>query len=213
MAHGPDTAELLHRFANIDGDRLDISMLNITSIPELPSTITRFSCYRTRISVLPELPSGLQFLSCGNTPLTSLPELPSDLRSLYCSKTEIRTLPELPPNIRSLLIYTTPISVLPQLPSKLEIFSCSNTAITVLPELPPGLRYLKCSGSPLILKRKNGESIQDYNERWREWREEQVAKKRCEERCLALKEDLMAAAWHPSRVARFTEGEWDELAE
>jgi hypothetical protein len=43
------------------------------------------------------------------------------------------------------------------------------------------------------------------------WREEQAAKKRCEERCSAIKEDLMAATWHPSRVARLTEEEWDKM--
>ncbi len=69
-----------------------------------------------------------------------------------------------------------------------------------LPKLPQSLKYLDCSDCPnLLIQRNEGESIQDYDARWEEWRE----KKRTQERCLAIKEELMAAAWHPRRVERW----------
>jgi Leucine-rich repeat (LRR) protein len=113
-------------------------------------------------------------LDCSRTPLTSLPKLPVELESLRCSDTQITSLPELPVGLKAL--------------------SCSNTQITEFPELPVGLKELYCWNIPpitdvyslldrlsgekkveqlstLILKRKDDETIQDYNLRWRVWRD------------------------------------------
>jgi hypothetical protein len=84
--------------------------------------------------------------------------------------------------------------------------------MTVLPEFPPSLKKVWAPDTPLVVPFHRNESIESYAQRWADWHTEQAAKKRCQERCAAVKEDLMAAAWHPSRVARLTEDEWDELA-
>lgn len=132
MAYGPDTEELLRRVANIQNGMLNVSYLNITSLPTLPS--------------------GLQILYCYNTPLTRLPDLPSGLQQLYCSNTH------------------------------------------------------------LILQRYRIESIAEYNTRWQVWREEQVTKKRCQERSSAIKENLIAEVWRPDRLQKLLEtGGWDMI--
>jgi hypothetical protein len=76
---------------------------------------------------------------------------------------------------------------------------CPFTQITVLPELPAGLQYLWCTDTPLILQRNDGESIADYNLRWDEWR----SKQRIHATTRLLKEDLIAATWHPDRFEQW----------
>lgn len=49
----------------------------LTSLPFLPSSLTKLDCFHTQISNLPELPNSLTELLCENNQLTSLPELPN----------------------------------------------------------------------------------------------------------------------------------------
>jgi hypothetical protein len=143
MAHGPDTAELLRRIANIHDNKLDVSGLNITSLPDLPSELQKLYCSNTNLTILPALPSGLQILECANTNITTLLDLPSGLQKFWCDNT--------------LLVWG------------------------------------------------KTESIQNYNERWRKWREEQASKKRSQERSKVIKRDLVENVWHPRRVQKLLE--------
>ena len=122
--------------------------------------------------------------------LTSLPELPFGLQTLWCSNTQLTSLPELPSGIQELW--------------------CYNTQLTSLPELPSGLQKLWCYNTPLILQRGDSETITEYNARWKAWREEQVSKKRCQERSTIIKEDLIAEVWKPYKLEKLLEvGGWD----
>jgi len=186
MAHGPDTPILLERIAECIEDgvtTLNLAFLNITSLPPLPEHILVLHCHHTLLTVLPYLPEGLVVLYCCNTPLTSLPTLPDTLMTLNCSHTLITSLPRLPKYIMTLW--------------------CNDTLLTTLPHIPITIHYFLTYNSPLILVRGDDESIQSYNQRWREWREDQASKPRVQERTLLLKEELMMEAWHPDRVERW----------
>jgi hypothetical protein len=76
---------------------------------------------------------------------------------------------------------------------------CDFTQLTSLPELPPGLQIVECGNTPLLLQRKEGESIKDYALRWDDWR----SKQRSVNRTKSLAEDLIAATWHPDRFERW----------
>ncbi len=182
MAYGADTEELLKRIAKCKDGKLDLAYLRITSLPELSYKLQELYCFNTQLTSLPELPSGLQTLYCYNTQVSSLPELPSGLLWLSCDNTQLTSLPELPSGLQELI--------------------CYNTRLTSLPELPSGLQILLCNNCPLILQRGKGESIQDYNLRWRVWREEKASKERTLARTEVIKEDLMAETWHPRRVEK-----------
>jgi Leucine-rich repeat (LRR) protein len=56
----------------------------MTSLPELPPSLTYLSCSGNDLTSLPSLPHGLEKLYCSNNPLESLPELPSTLSGLAC---------------------------------------------------------------------------------------------------------------------------------
>ena len=209
MAHGPDTEELLTRIGNIQNGALNLSYLNITSLPELPSGLQGLWCSHTQLSSLPLLPSGLTVLECFDTPLTSLPELPSHLEWLWCANTCITYLPTLPSRLKVMDCSDTQLTSLPNLPPSLDWLNCSNTQLTSLPDLPSGLQRLVCSKTPLILQRGDGEPIAEYAARWRVWREEEASKTRCKERSNAIKEDLVAEIWRPERVEKMLEAGWD----
>jgi Leucine-rich repeat (LRR) protein len=229
-AHGPDTPELLERMATIEENTLYVSDLHITSLPELPEGLKKLYCSDTRIRVLPKLPSTLTLLSCYNTPLTELPELPSGLILLSFYGTHISRLPELPDGLTHLIGYktrleslpklpsslirlwvdTTPLTALPDLPPDIYELSFSRTPIQILPEFPERLEFLIANNTHLGPKRLPGESVADFNRRYRPFREEIESKRRTQERTVALKEDLMAAVWSPARLETHLEqGGWD----
>ena len=56
----------------------------LTSLPELPSSLTKLHCSNNKLTILPELPNSLTFINCSNNQLTILPELPNSLTKLYC---------------------------------------------------------------------------------------------------------------------------------
>jgi hypothetical protein len=134
--------------------------------------------------------------------VTKIPEFPEKLEIIHCNFTSIRELPPLPPNLVIFNCEDTKIKSLPSLPSTLKILCCANTQITELPPLPAGLEELYCAGCPLVLQRKEGESISDYEARWRIYREEKASRLRCQERCRMLEEDLIAEAMHPRRIEK-----------
>lgn len=224
MAHGPDTERLLERISQAT-DNLYISNafhdLHITSLPTLPDSVKLLHIHLVSIHTLPTLPSALEELIIIDTPITELPSFPPTVRYIRIHNTQLTKLPPLPPTLVYLNCYVnmeltelpqlpsslktlwcgyTLIPKLPDLPDSLEKLGCQNTPITELPPLPPSLRELDCSNCPnLIIQRLKGESIQDYSARWEEYRN----KKRIQERCLSIKEELMAAAWHPRRIERW----------
>ena len=193
MAHGLDTDELLLRIKTYHeqynpygrSTELNINSLRITSLPDLPSDITVLDCSNTDITSIPDLPN-LTELYCWGTKITRIPYAPN-LRVLYCTNTDITVIPSLPHLVRLM---------------------CDNTLITVLPDLP-NLQLLLCSRC-LLMDDYAGCHIQGDNERYihiqsyiqqtqnkKELRESRL---RSIKRYKAIKEDLMAAAWHPSRV-------------
>jgi hypothetical protein len=64
----------------------------------------------------------------------------------------------------------------------------------------------------LVIQRKKGETIAEYEVRWKPYREEMASQLRCQERCRAVKGDLIAAVMHPRRIEKLlaTDG-WEAL--
>lgn len=137
--------------------------------------------------------------------VTKITEFPEKLEIIHCSFTLITKLPPLPPNLYIFNCEGTQITELPSLPSTLKILCCAYTQITELPPLPAGLEVLYCDGCPLVLPRKEGESISDYEARWRIYREEKAARLRTQERCRTIKDNLIAEVMHPRRIEKLLE--------
>jgi hypothetical protein len=81
--------------------------------------------------------------------------------------------------------------------------------IKLLPRLPLTLEHLRIDKTPLFIRGQRGDTPTTYAARWNEFWDSMV---RQQERCAAVKEDLMAAVWHPRRVEKWLEaGRWDLL--
>jgi hypothetical protein len=108
-----------------------------------------------------------------------------------------------------------------KLPLNISESSLKNTAIKIIPysivrsivryyESPPGTRNFQpplCNfeGCPLLLQRGEDESLESYMRRWEAWHLDRIARHRAQMRCRIIKEQLMAAALTPARVARWEE--------
>lgn len=84
MAHGSHTDKALKRISEMKDDKLDLSWLNIRSVPPLSPTLKALDCSYSNIDELPELPQTLESLKLSHTKLKFLPPLPSSLVSIEC---------------------------------------------------------------------------------------------------------------------------------
>ena len=101
----PDT--LVIHYHDVDGSRLTtltLYHLDIQGELTVPAElqINVLDCGNNQLTSLPELPATLTVLYCGNNQLTSLPELPASLSGLYCSRNQLASLPELPASLNIL---------------------------------------------------------------------------------------------------------------
>ena len=116
----------------------------LTSLPDLPPTLTKLYCRNNQLTSLPNLPPTLTRLDCDNNQLTTLPDLPSTLTVLWCRDNQLTTLPDLLPTLTVLWCDNNQLTSLPDLPPTLTVLWCRNNQLTTLPDLPPALTELYC---------------------------------------------------------------------
>ena len=83
-------------------EKLYCSYNKLTSLSDLPESLTMFHCDNNKLTSLPKLPEKLTRLYCDNNQLTSLPNLPKSLLSLFCNFNDLISLPKLPETLQSL---------------------------------------------------------------------------------------------------------------
>ncbi len=71
----------------------------MTSLPELPNSLSKLECFNNQLTSLPVLPNSLKYLYCFNNTLTSLPVLPNYLITLNCCNNNISCFPVFPNSI------------------------------------------------------------------------------------------------------------------
>ena len=114
----------------------------ITTLAELPDSLTELWCNSNQITTLPELPASLTDLDCSANRLAALPELPASLTELDCDRNQLTTIPVLPDGLTFLSCSRNKLTTLPVLPASLDVIYCSYNELTTLPELPANLTYL-----------------------------------------------------------------------
>lgn len=203
--YGPHTAALLERVAeSVRTHYLDITRLNVHTLPPLPPTVQELRCQYTDLTTLPSLPPSLLHLLVSDAPqLTLLPPLPTNLRHLACWNAPLlKELPSLPPRLEHLTCAGTDITRLPALPTTLTWLACDSTPIYALPPLPATLQALYCMNCPnLRFQQQSSDDAMStaYRARWNDWHTHRT-------RSAALKESLVAEVFHPRRV-----GVWLEM--
>jgi hypothetical protein len=201
--YGPHTNALHERLAEaVHTHYLDISHLDIHTLPPLPDTLEELRCQHIDLAELPTLPPSLRYLLISDTPyLTHLPALPASLRHLACWNIPLTELPPLPPHLERLTCAGADISTLPSLPPTLKWLACDSTPLSVLPPLPASLQALYCMKCPNLRFRQQSSrdaTCPAYRSLWNDWHIHRA-------HTIALKECLIAAVFHPRRVAAWLE--------
>ncbi|TVR39254.1 MAG: T9SS C-terminal target domain-containing protein [Cryomorphaceae bacterium] len=122
---------------------------NLTSLPELPPNLTKLICFFNQLTAIPELPSTLTELRCHSNNIITIPQLPSALTQLWCAQNNLNSLPVLPESLTQLRCGENELTALPELPISLVELQCQYNSITWLPELPPSLSMLLCHSNSL----------------------------------------------------------------
>jgi hypothetical protein len=204
---------------------------HLKTLGPLPPTLLELNCCSSPLEALPPLPDSLLQLNCELTQIKTLPALPPNLKGIKASASMLEVLPPLPPELVVLEVHETPLQELPRLPFYLQVLYCHHTRITRFPHmLPERLRTLNCDTDffadlyevPIHLEHL---MVYDYKDSdwpltssYTELTEfvESVnlkrAKQRFTNRCLTIKEELIAEVWKPSRVAALIEKDrWDVM--
>ena len=205
---------------------LDCTNCRIHRLPELPSRLQYLDCSVNCIEgELPALPPTLQYLDCSRNLVNALPRLPPRLRRLVCAVNNLRELPPLPATLRQLNFSANPIERYPYTydPSMHILMSVRGRYYEVLgaekvvvdgtkvfpPALEPELKEFQITTEEInyndSLRHRAGEEddfdlmTAPHNETLELVLEVQ---RQVDTRSfiLAIKEELMAATWHPHRV-------------
>lgn len=197
---------------------------------DLPEDLEQLSLYNNdMLEIIISLPSCLKELIYMHGCLKQIPiKLPAGLKSLWLSGTQITTLEDLvlPEGITQFACsYSKQLTNLPKtLPPQLEYFSCGRTNLTFkdIPEIPHSVRSCDLTDIQEESRWYDRPPIcDDSDERYyidkyyiRVLRFKRFiytfpeafeascvfSRQRSIQRCREIKEDLMAATWHPDRV-------------
>ncbi|MBS9318472.1 E3 ubiquitin--protein ligase [Escherichia coli] len=121
----------------------------LTSLPRLPHSLKKINALFNQLTTLPELPASLTDLNVSRNRLTTLPELPASLTDLNVSRNRLTTLPELPASLTDLNVSCNRLTTLPELPASLTDLNVGRNQLTTLPELPASLTGLDVSCNQL----------------------------------------------------------------
>lgn len=118
----------------------------LTSLPEVKNTSLKIlSCNHNQLTRLPELNPSLEELNCSCNSLTSLPDIKNtSLKILFCEMNQLTHLPNLTPCLLQLNCYRNELIQLPRLNLSLRKLFCFANELTSLPELNPSLHRLSC---------------------------------------------------------------------
>lgn len=130
--------------------RLDLSELNLASLPPLPPHIALLNISDNQLTALTALPQGLTLLKVSYNLLTELPPLPPRLETLYAIGNRLVSLPVLPDTLETLYLNSNRLTALPPLPNALITLYTARNKITELPpSLPQYLQWIDLSDNQL----------------------------------------------------------------
>jgi Leucine-rich repeat (LRR) protein len=128
---------------------IDLDMLGLTEIPELPNNIKRLSLHSNKIKHISYLPPSLEVLYIPNNAIEYInTELPENLEHLFVFKNKLRCLPYLPDSLELIDMSYNNISILPNIPCNLEWLYCYDNPVPFeLMELDISMRSEFCEES------------------------------------------------------------------
>ena len=121
---------------------LRLDALRLHTLPPLPPTVQTLMVSDNYLTSLPNLPSTLTWLDATANCLLTLPDpMPPHLESLYVSFNKIQTIPDMPSSLKLLSADHNPILQIGELPG-IVILKLTDNALKYLPELPASALYV-----------------------------------------------------------------------
>ena len=143
-------------------------------------------------------------------------KLPPALKVLDLSEQRIEWLPKLPKTLEVLkLTNCYSLKELPDLPSTLRVLDIQNCKkLRTLPPLPDTLKELWAGGCDRLPHELGSQFVAELVAENARYHQKAESRERQQKRCRALRQEIVAAAYHPRRVERWLELKgWDVLEE
>ncbi|EON2369360.1 T3SS effector E3 ubiquitin-protein ligase IpaH1.4, partial [Shigella flexneri] len=121
---------------------LNLSELDLKTLPDLPPQITTLEIRKNQLTHLPDLPPMLKVIHAQFNQLESLPALPETLEELNAGDNKIKELPFLPENLTHLRVHNNRLHILPLLPPELKLLVVSGNRLDSIPPFPDKLEGL-----------------------------------------------------------------------
>jgi Leucine-rich repeat (LRR) protein len=199
---------------------LDCSDNAIKKLPELPPRLQYLDCSSNSISGELCLPASLTYLECSHNRITSIQTLPPYIRLVVCAFNRIKELPPLPISLRTLNFSANPITRYPYtydpamhilMSARGDCFKALGTEKTIVdgvkvfppsidPEIKESIVELELLNNNLLRSVADEEFDLDTHNEILELVLEVQAQVDTHKFLSAIKEELMAATWHPRRV-------------
>ena len=178
--------------------QINLGFNQLKAIPALNRYVKVLILEHNQLQTLPFLPDKLLLLNVNlNRQLQTLPVLPQGLESLRAMHCSLRELPSLPSSLEYLNVSYNQLENLPRLPDRLYALMVAGNCLKDLPLLPESLKQLDIRMNPVLEAKYGGKTIDEIRALQR--------LERAKPRMQMIKEDLMAAAWHPKRVWKMIE--------
>ncbi len=141
-----------------------------------------------------------------------------NLKQLDWSDRDFMYLPELPPTLEILQLENCrELRSLPRLPEGLRVLDIRGCKkLKTLPEIPDSVKEIWCGGCDSLRPTWIREHAVNYWDipKWLRAEQEKERKNRIQKRSRELRQEIVAAAYHPRRVERWLEQRgWDILEE
>jgi hypothetical protein len=180
---------------------LTCNMNMIKEIKNLPNTLTHMYISSNQLVSLENLPPHLEDLDCRDNNIEIIKTIPKSLIRLQCAYNKLKTLPILPRKLKALYTQYNKLEYLPILPETLQHLHYNNNNNNIYEGnyLPNSITDLHNDTIPL------NEYMFPHIENLRN----RLEKERNIKRTMAIKEELMTAAWHPTRMERWLAQDFD----
>lgn len=196
-----------------DLDYLNLSNSNLFVLPNLTcyKNLKTLICNYNKLTTLDNLPSSITHLYCYYNRIVNLDKLPNSIYSLICDCNQIVALDHLPSSIIELFCKGNQIVELDHLPSSITHLYCEHNQIVALDHLPSSITHLQCNMNPFTYAfEATLDNIKIYN-RFRFLFYLIKFSKRFKRfhlrfrlnRCNKYKEELIMKMFHPIHVQHF----------
>ncbi|HAW0894304.1 TPA: hypothetical protein JLK53_001938 [Escherichia coli] len=123
---------------SIDKKTLDLSNLQLSSLPPLPEWIEVLLVYHNKLTKI-QVPELCKELSASFNELTVFPEVPDNIIRISVANNKISYIASFPSKAEIILIGHNNLSEIPAIPDTTKIFSCSYNNIKKITHFPQNL--------------------------------------------------------------------------